>query len=180
MYQITEEHIKERDIDWFCLINNYPCHIASMGGMIPNRFLDIEKLRYQQNRVARIEPSFEVGLHLNVIQSQVMEGYGYLQDEMIRDIVVDANRNNPGFKYLNDYSLPIRLYASTFVEMARRGFYSFARIAGNKDNRYALIAEPCNPLNGDELRRLYLDELKYELYDDGDSIIIVQDPIISY
>ncbi len=167
MYNYTEEQAKERDIDWFCLSNNRPTHIASMGGKIPNDFLNMESLRYQQERVALIAPLHEASLNLSAIQGEVKEGYEYLEDEIVRGIVFETNSNNPGFEYLQDYSLPIRLYASTFVEMARRGFYSYARIERAEGNRYVLIAEPYNPLGGDKLSQLHLRELDCEQIDGG-------------
>lgn len=146
MAELTEQQIKEADIDWYCLVKGRPTHIASMGGMIPKSFRDREKLRALQDVVAQMEPFTEVRLNLENIQSQIEKGYEYLQDEMIRQAIEEANRHHPGFQYLRGYDLPIRLFASTFVEKARRGFRSFARLESEEGNEYLLIAEPSRPV----------------------------------
>lgn len=170
MAELTERHIKETDIDWYCLINGKPTHIASMGGMIPKSFRDREKLRTLQDAVAGIEPFSEVRLNLENIQSQIEKGYDYLQDEMIRRALEEANANNSGFMYLDGQALAIRLFASTFVEKARRGFRSFARREDTDGNEYILIAEPASPI--EYLPGvLQLAELECEVRDESGSIM---------
>lgn len=142
MAQLTEEQIRGRDIDWYCLVNGEPTHIASMGGMIPEKFADTDKLRPLQNRVISIEPFTTAELRTENIQAQTSEGYEYLQEQGIRELVERVNANNPDFTYLRDYDLAVRLYAMTFASKARRGFKSYARITGAEGNEYVLIAEP--------------------------------------
>lgn len=146
MAELTERQIKEQDIDWYCLVNGRPTHIASMGGIIPKKFRDREELRLQQKSVALMEPFADVKLNADTIKTHIAEGYEYLQDELIRAAIVEANRDNPGFAYLKNEELPIRLFASTFVEKARRGFRSFAKREGAEGNEYVLIAEPSTPV----------------------------------
>lgn len=171
MAEFTEQQIKELDIDWYCLIHGKPTHIASMGGMIPKRFRDRKKLRLQQDMVAMMIPFVEVKLNMENIQNQIADGYEYLQDKMIKEAIEDANRNNLGFAYLNDYELPVRLFASTFVEKAKRGFRSFARREGAERNEYILIAEPINPVEFN-FNQLNLQELECEQLGDGNSFVI--------
>lgn len=142
MANLEEWQILENDIDWYCLVNGRPAHIASMGGMIPEQFRDSEQLWSNQTTVAQIEPFAEVRLNVEAIHSQVVNGYDYLQDQSMRRAVENANKNHPGFMFLEGYDLAVRLFASTFVEKARRGFRSFARLEGEKGNVYVLIAEP--------------------------------------
>lgn len=168
MADLTEQQIKEQDIDWFCLINGHPAHIASMGGMIPETFRNREELRRQQDLVAHLEPVTEVRLNTEIIQTQVRDGYGYLADETIRAAVVNANRDNPGFDYLHNYDLPVRLYASTFVDMARRGFRSYAKREGTAGNEYILIAEPVERVRF-ERDDIGLKVLRCEQKEDGNS-----------
>ncbi len=169
MAELTERQIKEQDIDWYCLVNGRPTHIASMEGFIPKKFRDREELRLQQDSVAMMEPFADVKLNTDTIKTQIAEGYEYLQDELMREAVVEANRGNPGFAYLKNEILPIRLFASTFVEKARRGFRSFARREGAEGNEYVLIAEPSTPVeyNGGQHP---LVELECEQDADGNSI----------
>ena len=145
MAELSERKILESDIDWYCLINGRPTHIASMGGMIPKQFRDRGKLRMLQNAVAGIEPFAEIKLNLDYIKTQIEKGYEYLQDEMIRKVIEEVNKNDPGFLYLDGNELAVRLFASTFAERARRGFRSFAR-GGVEGKEYVLIAEPVSPV----------------------------------
>lgn len=170
MADLSERQIKEQDIDWYCLVNGKPTHIASMGGMIPLLFRDREKLRKMQDLVASIMPFAEASLSTKNIESQIAKGYGYVQDQMIRAAIEEANRNNPGFVYLRDYELPVRLYASTFAEKARRGFRSYARIENVEENKYILIAEPSILYNYRE-NHLNLLQLDCEMKDDGECIV---------
>lgn len=170
MADLSERQIKEQDIDWYCLVNGKPTHIASMGGMIPLLFRDREELRGIQDLIATIEPFSDVSLNLNDIESQIAKGYDYLQDQMIRAAIEEANENNPGFIYLSRYKLPIRLFASTFAEKARRGFQSYARKESAEGNEYILIAEPSIFYNYRE-NHLNLQQLDCELTDEGKRII---------
>lgn len=170
MSELTERQVKELDIDWFCLVNGVPSHLASMGGAIPIVFRDREKLRRQQDMLANLLPSVDVKLNVEVIKSLTEEGYEYLQDQMISNSVEDAYRNNPGYYYLRDYELPIRLFAATFVERARRGFRSFARREDADGNEYVLIAEPAVPIKND-FGNLGLKELECEVRDEGMTIV---------
>ena len=169
MAELTERQIKEQDIDWYCLINGRPAHLASMGGMIPKKYRDRDELRLQQHAVAMIEPFAEVRLNDAAIKTQTAVGYEYLQDAMISEAVADANKDNPGFAYLKDYEMPIRLFASTFVEKARRGFRSFARREGVEGNEYVLIAEPSVPVEYKGGKH-QLVELECVQEDDGNSL----------
>ena len=170
MAELSERQIRELDIDWYCLINGVPTHIASMGGIIPNPFRDREQLRRIQDGVAQMEPFSDVRLNNENIQLLIAKGYEYLQDEMIRNAIENANRNHPGFAYLANFDLPTRLFASTFVEKARRGFRSFARLEGAEGNEYVLIAEPVNPVEYHE-GELRLKNLECEMRDKGTRIV---------
>ncbi len=174
MDELSERQIKELDIDWYCLIQGKPVHIASSGGMIPEQFRDLKELRFKQDRVANMEPIAEAKLNIENIQTQIQEGYEYLQDEMISAAIVDANRTNPGFVYLRDYELPVRLFASTFVEKARKGFRSYIRKEGveGKDE-YILIAEPTKPFRF-ENNQLGLKELECKMKGDDGFVIEVE------
>ena len=97
MALLTKKYIKERDIDWYCLIKGVPTHIASMGGMIPQKFCDVEKLRHNQDVVAKMTAFCDAKLNMESIENQIAEGYDYLEDDSIRELVERYNKNNPGF-----------------------------------------------------------------------------------
>lgn len=172
MAELTERQIKEQDIDWYCLVQGKPTHIASSGGMIPKQFRDKAGLRMQQDRVAMMDPVAEATLKMENVQSQIIDGYEYLQDEMISAAIVEANRNNPGFVYLRNYDISVRLFASTFVEKARRGFRSYIRREGKEGNdEYILIAEPDKHFRFEGIQ-LGLKDLKCEMR--GDDVFVIE------
>lgn len=170
MANFSERQVKEMDIDWYCLVNGIPTHIASMGGSIPAKFRDRERLRRQQDMVAHLTSSMEIRLNMEQIGSLTANGYEYLDDQMIRNAIEEVNRNHPGFEFLKNYSLAIRLFAATFVEKARRGFRSYARQEDVDRNVYVLVAEPAKSVKKD-FDGLGLEELECEVCDDGKTII---------
>ena len=171
MAELSERQVKEMDIDWYCLVKGVPTHIASMGGLIPAKFRDRVKLRRHQDLVAHLLPSAEIKLNMELIDSLTANGYEYLEDQMISNAIEEANRHHPGFEYLKEQPLPIRLFSSTFVEKARRGFRSFARREYANGNEYVLIAEPTIPVKND-LGELGLEELECEMRDEGETIVL--------
>ena len=147
MSELTNQEIREHDIDWYCLVNQKPVHIASMGGMIPRSFRDRAKLRKLQRKVAEMKPFTEAILNYDTVNRLITTGYEYLENGDIRQNIVRRNENDPGCMYLRDEELAIRLFASSFVERARRGFYSFVRDENSVKEEYLLIASPREPIN---------------------------------
>ena len=96
-----EAYIYSKDIDWFCIIGDVFCHVASAGGMIPDVINDREKLR---------------GLQKRVFDSD------FIFDE--DDIVVNESFLNQHFG--NDEEARTA-YLHCFMSMARKGFVSFDR-----------------------------------------------------
>lgn len=171
MAGLSERQIKEQDVDWFCLIAGRPAHIASMGGVIPKAFCDLGELRMHQELIATMDPVAEVRLNDEIVETMVSDGYDYLQDIIIKEAIEAANRDNPGFVYLDGFSLPVRLFASSFVEMARRGFRSYARREGKEKDEYVLIAEPKEDVRF-EMPPLGLKELRCGLQNGGSVIVL--------
>lgn len=54
----TEEYLRSRDIDWFCVINGIYVHIASAGGLLPVKINDREILRNNQRIVYGLDDIF--------------------------------------------------------------------------------------------------------------------------
>lgn len=156
---MSETEMHGRDNDWYCIINNKPVHIASMGGGIPEKFRDINYLRKIQKSVSLIPRSTDVEPHYQFINSQIEEGYDYLQDVDVAQIVMKLNQENPCFNLFPDWNLAMKLYACTFLEKAQKGFFSYALIDG-ETNRYHLVASPVQPLNIDDYDSLDLRPLQ--------------------
>lgn len=130
------------DCDIFCFINGYPVHIASMGYELPLLFQNKEVIE-TANRVSQLEK--DKGFHLNKDLKIKKEDYFYfgqipLSEEKIRRIIEDL----PNYDVLSENDLPIILYCWSFVENARKGFYSFDTIVDNQsgDIIHRLVASP--------------------------------------
>lgn len=107
------------DLDWFCRINNVNIHVASMGRNIPAIFSD-RILASIYEEVSTIEMAAWNG------------GVGFWYNEVLlrRRLQLDSI-----------YS--IGRYLSSFVVMARKGFFSFAPISvDTTDTKYYLMAKP--------------------------------------
>ena len=96
-----EAYLRSKDIDWFCIIGRYNCHIASAGGLIPDVINDREKLRNIQKMVFELDYLFEV------------------ED-------IEVNEQFLDYRFDNDYEAK-ESYLSSFINMARKGFVSFDR-----------------------------------------------------
>ena len=117
-----EAYIHSKDIDWFCIIGDVFCHVASAGGIIPDIINDREKLRSLQKRV------FDSN---------------FIFDE--EDIVVNEPFLNQHFG--NDEEARAA-YLHSFMNMARKGFVSFDRtnIINLNDQTYHIVCYPKNPI----------------------------------
>lgn len=117
-----DAYIYSKDIDWFCIIGDVFCHVASAGGMIPDSINDREKLR---------------GLQKRVFDSD------FIFDE--EDIVVNEVFLNQHFG--NDEEARMA-YMLSFMSMARKGFVSFDRtnVMDLNDQTYHIVCYPKNPI----------------------------------
>ena len=117
-----EAYIHSKDIDWFCIIGDVFCHVASAGGMIPDVINDREKLRSLQKRV------FDSN---------------FIFDE--EDIVVNEPFLNQHFG--NDEEARA-VYLHSFMSMARKGFVSFdsTNVMDLNDQTYHIVCYPKNPI----------------------------------
>ena len=117
-----DAYIYSKDIDWFCIIGDVFCHVASAGGMIPDSINDREKLR---------------GLQKRVFDSD------FIFDE--EDIVVNEVFLNQHFG--NDEEARMA-YMLSFMSMARKGLVSFDRtnVMDLNDQTYHIVCYPKNPI----------------------------------
>lgn len=117
-----DAYLYSKDIDWFCIIGDVFCHVASAGGMIPDSINDREKLR---------------GLQKRVFDSD------FIFDE--EDIVVNEVFLNQHFG--DDKEARIA-YMLSFMSMARKGFVSFDRtnVMDLNDQTYHIVCYPKNPI----------------------------------
>lgn len=117
------EYYECSDIDWFCTINGINIHVASMGRDLPQCIEKTLPLVYKQ--VSEIE----------MAPWQKGEGF-WLNTDVVRR-----------WCQLGD-PYDIARYLSSFVVMARKGFFSFAPVTPDiTDNDYYLMAKPTEVVN---------------------------------
>ena len=128
----SESYQKTRDIDWFFRAGDRCIHVASNGGKLPYLINDIEHLRTLQAQVSMLE-------EIKGIEVLVNEQY-------VGDRIAAAANSYWQNGYENVTLEQIRgFYLSSFMSMARKGFYSYDRVPD--ENAYMFICGPKNPVN---------------------------------
>lgn len=142
------DYQRTHDIDWFCMIDSVPVHIASNGGLIPPDILARE--------------NFAVQTEVYNMPCIFSEDDVVVREEYIRESAFSNNRNFSKDAY--------RSYVKSFVDMARKGFVSLDRIdvgepvERSEDERYIVVAYSKN-LPGPELSQTTFGLLKEGLID---------------
>lgn len=155
MYKL--DYLQSHDIDWFASINGIPVHFASDGGRLPGNSYTIEELTTLQHLVASSEKSYHCVVNRDYLDNYLRRGEHY---KGIENIAEDNFRRLLPEEFVIDddiMNLPrqILIYGWSFIEMARRGFYSFDRSRhDNGVDYYHLVARPINSGN-----RLFPDEI---------------------
>lgn len=146
MSKISKKELKGIDFDWYCLLNNeVPAHFASMGGFVPSLLCERKELRTLEASVLQLPYICDITL-TDVVDKEIKNGYDYLEKKQFFNFDFEVLFSEvPSFNYNLDWDIRIRLYACSFVDKARRGFYSYARIGDG--NNYALIAKPKKMVN---------------------------------
>ena len=126
--KFAESYLRTRDIDWFFIVNNHYIHVASNGGFIPNFVNDVSRLREEQARVSQLPINQDSDFVINSEYvdsrlSRVMENLG----NRIKDFINIEELHNS--------------YLSSFIEMAKKGFYSYDR-ALEDNKKFTLICYP--------------------------------------
>lgn len=142
---LSLQQIYEYDNDWYCTINGMPVHIASMGGYIPLQFRDTENLRKNQDYVAHLDYNSEVDINDAFIEHETAIGYEYLEEQGVSEMILSLIQDNPNINFMQTWPLRKKLYAYTFIDKARKGFFSYALVDGTT-NLFELVASPLTPL----------------------------------
>lgn len=140
---ITEEFQRLNDIDWFCIIDGVPVHVASAGDLLPAMYASNgspASMKSILSDVLKQPLEYDYKLNDEYLDGHVLnEGYEYLEEQG-NPIGQDMGDDWRSIMTKNE-SLRKRLYATSFVEMARRGFYSFDKTE-DKEGDYHLVAYP--------------------------------------
>lgn len=143
MDKYSELQMKARDFDLFCIINNMPVHIATLGAVIPEELNNVQRISTNINDVCGIKPTTNAILNEDLIKKYVStDDYKYLRDLDQKNVSANVSRL-PGFdKFDEETPIYIKLFSWYFMEMARRGFYSFAHYGSDDDDKFFLVAWP--------------------------------------
>lgn len=135
-----------RDIDWFCIINNIPVHIATAGGILPN--IMKTKNNYKNNisngKIINSIKQSEIPPTLNPKLKEIL--FGNKTDntnDYILSVLEIFNLNIDDSNRLVDMYIE-EIYAKSFIEFAQKGFCSFDKTNINDpyDGMYHLVAKP--------------------------------------
>ena len=116
--KFDEAYLYSRDIDWFCIIGGFFCHIASAGGLLPDVVNDREKLRDIQKRV--FDMDYAIG----------NEEIGFNNEFLYQRFGNDIESRE--------------VYLSSFIQMSRKGFVSLDRsnVMDITDQTYHVVCYP--------------------------------------
>ena len=132
------------------MINGIPVHLASNGGHLPADSYTVDSLVALQHRVANMESQYECRVNTDFLTNYLQRGDFYPNLDELKE--VEFRSMLPEFFELTDdirgLSREIVVYSWSFIEMAKKGFFSFDR--GQSDNGidyYHLVAWPqCNSI----------------------------------
>lgn len=140
MYPLSYQY--NMDIDWYIIISDMPIHAASNGGHLQHDLYTVDQLQEVQHLIQELPDDYDFELNLSVIRQHVASLYeeddidellSHQNDIIPEGIALPASRYNKEPKWL-------LLYCWSFIEMARKGFYSFDR--DEVTGEYFLVAFP--------------------------------------
>ena len=118
----SEAYQRTRDIDWFFQYQGRNIHVASNGGKLPEFVNDIHRLRKEQAEVSLLEDTGNAPVRVN--------------DEYVDPRMIILRQNSP-IKQDEEKMLSSKNdYLRSFVDMAKKGFYSYDR---DLDDKYKYV-----------------------------------------
>jgi len=147
-YQVTH------DIDYFFVMQTMekemPIHIASNGGVMPDKLGSMAFIQESQNAAFALPLQFDYELNMDYLNQLNAEDFP-LEEDVAESGFLQTEHYNQ-FNDRVDLPFHLKVYAYSFVEMARRGFWSFDRLteystqdmynARNLSSVYQLVAYP--------------------------------------
>lgn len=128
MPKVQKSYMFSHDLDWFFKYGDKLIHCASNGCLLPDKVNDNQLLRATQDIISLLPDIFT-------------------DEEIIRNqVYVDT--------YVNQYPEGLRrllpfeedeitnIHLSSFIAMAKKGFWSYDHVYDLKDNQYILVAYP--------------------------------------
>lgn len=142
----NHDYLATHDLDCFFVINGNRTHIATNGGIVHPKIGTVEELRAMQTQVANMEVTHDFFLNRGFLSLLEVSDFPSQEDLMRVDLDDRRLFERDLFEGTEYADLPFhqKLYCSSFVEMARKGFWSFDRVGTMPDgtDTYMLIAWP--------------------------------------
>ncbi|MDE5849131.1 MAG: hypothetical protein K2H38_03225 [Muribaculaceae bacterium] len=128
MPKVQKSYLFSHDIDWFFKHGDKLIHCASNGSILPDKANDNQLLRATQDIISLLPDIFS---DEEIIRNQ------YYLDTYVNQYPEELRRLIP---FEEDELINIHL--SSFIAMAKKGFWSYDHIYDVKDNQYILVANP--------------------------------------
>lgn len=127
--------MESTDIDWFCFLGNRPIYVSSNGGYLPKNFAKIAEWSEMLRSATALPFTYECELNENAIM-RYREDFEYLDEDVENDL------KNELPQWLNELRYPFwqKLFAWPFLEMSKRGFFSFWH--DNDTKEYVMVSSP--------------------------------------
>ena len=165
-YQLTH------DLDCFFVLNGCQTHLASNGGIIHPKIGTVAELREMQSQVANMQGSHK--FKLNTAYLSTLDAADFPNPQEIARLADESELSlfdNSFFSESEYAEIPFsqKLYSNSFVEMARKGFWSFDRVGTmpNGIDAYILVAWPDNTETSNNViigHQFYLNTFENYLY----------------
>lgn len=138
----NHDYLVTHDLDCFFVMNGAKTHIATNGGIVHPKIGTVEELRAMQAQVANMEGKH--GYVLNRDYLSLLETPDFPSQEDIEKLDLDDGRPFERDVFEGTEYAELPFHSSSFVEMARKGFWSFDRVGIMPDGTdvYMLIAWP--------------------------------------
>lgn len=142
----NHDYLVTHDLDCFFVMNGAKTHIATNGGIVHPKIGTVEELRAMQTQVANMEGTHDFFLNSGYLSLLEASDFPSQEDLMRLDLDNRQLFERELFEGTEYAELPFhqKLYCSSFVEMARKGFWSLDRVGIMPDgtDAYMLIAWP--------------------------------------
>lgn len=135
----SDFHIAALDFDWFIFGENINIHVASAGGRVPKIIQNNMKRNKANARDVAEMPFIFVDSEI-VVNETIKEGISeHMPSNYVEKVcaLMFPNAENRDFDFYFK-----NIYCKSFIDMAKKGFYSFDCVCLDGDFRFQLIAYP--------------------------------------
>lgn len=143
----NKNYLFTHNIDWYACINGIWIYAASRGGLLPG-VVDNESMLPKLQGICANLP--DVINEEDIVINQELIRVRYRRAVSFYELrLIDNQANGLDFQqFLQEYNIEEfgKQFSTLFVEMARKGFYSFVRVDIDNpfSNEYRLVASPKN------------------------------------